>query len=272
MLKLNPSINYYWQAHRRHYANGRLAWYAETADESFWHDYWETRLTPDYFRAAASKELSEDEMGRVLLREMGQDGRHLEAGCGAGYWVAALQSAGYQIEGVEYSRDLVNLVNHANTHLPVRCEDALAMDCADNTYDSYVSFGVVEHRQTGPDPFLSEAYRIVKPGGKIIISVPFLGAVRRMKGQTRQFEKLRPDVPFFQYAFSRAEFVEYVRAAGFDILSSHPLYAHRMLLEESGLYRWLTQQRGGRFVKAAARSLLKNRDGHMLLVIGQKPI
>ena len=271
MLKLNPSINYYWQAHQRYYTNGRLAWYAETADESFWHDYWETRLTPDYFQAAASKNLADDEMGRILLREMDRNGRHLEAGCGAGYWVAALQSAGYKIEGIEYSRDLVNLVNNANPRLPVRCEDALAMDCPDDTYDSYISFGVVEHRQAGPAPFLTEAHRIVKPGGKIIISIPFLGAVRQVKGQLKQFEQVLPAVPFFQYAFSHAEFVQYVQAAGFNILSSHPLYAHRMLLEEIGLYRWLTQQRGGRFVKASARRLLKNRDGHMLLVIGQKP-
>ena len=39
--------------------------------------------------------------------ELRRDGIHLEAGCGAGYWVAALRHAGYCVEGVEYATELV---------------------------------------------------------------------------------------------------------------------------------------------------------------------
>jgi len=89
---------------------------------------------------------------------MRPDGFHLEAGCGAGYWVAALKHHGFNIEGIEYAHELVDLVHSVRPQLPVRYGDALAIDRPDNHYDSYLSFGLVEHPFEGPKPFLAEAY------------------------------------------------------------------------------------------------------------------
>lgn len=262
---------YYWQSHQRHYTNGRLAWYAEPADADFWHKHWEAKLQDGYFQNAEARDLTQDEMGRILLRELRRDGIHLEAGCGAGYWVAALRHAGYCVEGVEYATELVELVNATYPALPVRAGDVLALDRPDNFYDSYISFGVVEHRIEGPEPFLAEALRVLKPGGKLIITVPHLGKTRRWRAEHGQFEASVPPRPFFQYAFSPDEFAHLVAEAGFDVTAVRPLFVHRLLLEEVAAYRWLMRQRGARFVKQAARRLLHGRDGHMLLVLAHKP-
>lgn len=263
--------HFYWLSHRRYIENGRMRWHAEQADEAFWVDYWRERVTPAYFQKAAQADLMADEMGRVLLAEMPLTGRHLEAGCGAGYWVAALRSAGRDVEGIEYARDLVDLVNEVCPELPVRYGDALAIDCANNTYASYLSFGVVEHRQAGPEPFLAEAYRVLVPGGKLIITVPYLGPVRRLRARLGRYENAMPAPPFFQYGFRAEEFSNLVGGAGFAVESVRPLFFHRMLLEENAAYRWLYDRRYGILWRRALSGLFDGRDGHMLMVIARKP-
>ena len=64
-------------------------------------------------------------------------GMHLEAGCGAGYWVAVLNQRGLRVEGIEYAHNLVELVNSINPQLPVRQGDALSIDRPNNYYDTY---------------------------------------------------------------------------------------------------------------------------------------
>lgn len=264
-------MSYYWQSHQRHFANGRLAWYAEPADADFWYRHWQAKLQQGYLRDAASCDLLHDEMGRVLLRELPRDGVHLEAGCGAGYWVAALRQAGYCVEGIEYAADLVALVNAACPELPVRAGNVLSIDRPDSYYDSYISFGVVEHRFEGPEPFLAEALRVLKPRGKLIITVPHVGRLRRWRATRHQFEDQPPSRPFFQYAFPPDEFTGLVAGAGFHVTAVRPMFIHRLLLEEVAAYRWLMQQRGARIVKQTVRRLLHGRDGHMLLVLAHKP-
>ena len=261
---------FYWLAHQRTVADGRMRWHAEEADEAFWADYWESKVNAAYYRGAEALDLPADELGRPLLVEMSRAGRHLEAGCGAGYWVAALRAAGLNVEGIEYSRELVALVNRVYPRLPVCYGDALALDCADDTYASYLSFGVVEHRQAGPEPFLTEAYRVLQPGGKLIITVPYLGPLRRAKGRLGRYQSAPPRPPFFQYGFTAAEFESFVRAAGFAINYSRPLYIHRLLLEEVGPYRWLYDRRGSAAWRSLVRRLGRGSDGHMLLTVATK--
>ncbi len=264
-----PGTRPHWQGRRRHVANGRMVWYGEPSDERYWYAFWKARLTPDYYTEAEAMSLRNDELGRLLLKYMPLEGLHLEAGCGAGYWVAALAHAGRRVEGIEYAQDLVALVRAANPRLAVRREDALAIDRPDCFYDTYLSIGVVEHRVEGPEPFLTEAFRVLKPGGRILIAAPYYGSLRRFKQQLFLYESERPGLPFFQYGFSKSDFIRLLREAGFYVEYAQPLYAHRLLLEELPGYAWLSAR--ANFIRRAAERLFYRRDGHMLLVVGQKP-
>jgi SAM-dependent methyltransferase len=242
----------------------------DPANDQYWYQYWKARLTPKYYTSAEANDLTSDQLGSILLRVMSPQGLHLEAGCGAGYWVAALRHNGFNIEGIEYARDLVDLVHATNHELPVRQGDVLHIDSPDDHYDSYLSIGVVEHRVEGPQPFLSEAYRVLKPGGKILISVPFFGPTRKLKSHLSMYDHKLPELPFFQYGFTSEEFTSYLQKAGFSIEMVQPLYPHRLLLEEIALYRWIFNQSWSHFVKQCAEKLLQKKDGHMLLVVGGK--
>jgi SAM-dependent methyltransferase len=292
-----PRKKPHWRDRHRQVANGRLAWCGEPGDERYWYEYWKTRLTPDYYASAEAAPLHTDELGRILLDYLPAQGLLLEAGCGAGYWVAALRARGMDIEGIEFARELVELVHVANPQLPVRWGNALAINRPGEYYAAYLSIGVVEHRVEGPEPFLAEAYRVLKPGGRILIAVPFYGSLRRFKtvmatasaattitrlcrlialryrrddGKRRHaaHNSEGSALPFFQYGFRRAEFAHLLRKAGFDVEYAQPLYAHRLLQEELAGYDRLASR--APFIKRLAERLLCKRDGHMLMVVGQK--
>jgi SAM-dependent methyltransferase len=269
-MKTSTSSKPHWQDRHRHVFNGRMAWYGDPGDEHYWYEYWKERLTPDYYASAEANDLTSDQLGKLLLQAMPPQGLHLEAGCGAGYWVAALKHRGLIIEGIEYAHNLVDLVHAANPHLPVRQGNALHIDSPDNHYDTYLSIGVVEHRVEGPEPFLSEAYRVLKPGGKILISVPYFGPIRVLKSHLSMYDRKSPDLPFFQYGFTSKEFTNILRKAGFSIEEVRILYPHRLLLEEIPFYRWSLHQPWGLFIKRWVNLLLENRDGHMILMVGSK--
>ena len=259
----------HWQGRRRHVSHQRIKWYGEAGDERYWYEYWKARLTADYYIAAENTALLQDELGQILLKYLSSHGLHLEAGCGAGYWVAALRQQGFMIEGIEYARELVELVQTVNPQLPVKQGNALAIDCTDGYFDSYLSIGVVEHRIEGPEPFLIEAYRVLKPGGRILIAVPYFGAVRKLKGKFFMYERRPPTLPFFQYGFNKQEFTRILRKAGFYVEYVQPLYVHRLLQEEVPGYNWLVKRAPS--VRTLAERLLDKKEGHMLLVVGQKP-
>ena len=258
----------HWRGRLRYVARGRIQWYGEAGDECYWYEYWKARLTAGYYSEAEHASLERDELGQILLAYLAPQGLHLEAGCGAGYWVAALKHRGMRIEGIEYAHELVELVQAVNPDLPVKQGDALAIDCPDGFYDSYLSIGVVEHRFEGPEPFLIEACRVLKPGGRIIIAVPYFGPLRRLKSAFLMYERRRPALPFFQYGFRKEEFARLLHKAGFSIESVQPLYAHRLLQEELPGYNRLAKR--APFIRKLAERLLHKRDGHMLLIVGQK--
>ena len=120
--------------------------------------------------------------------------------------------------------------------------------------------------------FIEHYLRVLKPGGKILISVPYFGPLRVLKSHLSMYHRKPPDLPFFQYGFTSKEFTNFLQKAGFSIEMVKPLYPHRLLLEEIPCYRWAFNQPWGHFIKKWAEWLLHIKDGHMILMVGSKSI
>jgi SAM-dependent methyltransferase len=257
----------YWRNQERVFRGGRLEWYGVFPSEDFWGDLWQQRLGDGHLREADRGNLQDLE--EVLVRHLDRQGRYLEGGCGMGYWVTALRARGYEIEGVDNSSALVQAVRRVRPDLPIRHGDVLALDVPDGSLDGYLSFGVVEHRRDGPEPFLVEARRVLKPDGCLLLSVPFLCPLRRVKARLGLYRKEpSTDTPFFQYAFNEAELRSILAESGFRVEEVHYQQVQRCLVEEVPAYFELNRMRGARFLKHLVLSVVPPRiAGHLVLLV-----
>jgi SAM-dependent methyltransferase len=255
---------------RRVYDQQRLCWYGEPAEPEYWATYFAKNITSSYYQSARKLNLQEHELGQVLIEELHKEGKHLEAGCGLGYWVAALRQHGFDVVGIDYSESLVAKIRQIEPRLPVRFGNALAIDCPDEAFDGYLSFGVVEHRLEGPEPFLKEAYRVVKPGGKLILTVPGFGPLRQLKARLGAYRDDIHGCEFFQYGFTQTELLGLIEQAGFRPTLAKYIYLDRLLQEEIPGYRRITHYSHLRPLRRMILAPFSGLDGHMLLIVGEK--
>lgn len=248
----------------------RLVYYRSTADTKFWEGYW-GNITRENFAEAAKGNLFW--LRKPFLKYLPKSGKILEAGCGPGYVVLALQKMGYNIEGVEWSNEIVEAVKKVMPEVAIRAGDVTAMPVADGFYDAIISLGVVEHRQAGPEPFLKESFRILKPGGTLLISVPHFSAVRRMR-YSKSVEGTPAGTQFYQHAFAPEEFARFLTDCGFQIIERTGYEVWDALTEDFPSLSVLTKipLAGRRLPGLLNRSwFLSKQLGHMMLFIAKRP-
>jgi len=99
-------------------------------------------------------------------------GNLLEVGCGVGRGLEILRNHCDTYTGIDKNAKLIDWLkgeypaeNFIAMHIPPFAE------LEDNTYDFLVNFQVIEHIQDD-DKYVSEIYRVLKPGGKAIFTTP----------------------------------------------------------------------------------------------------
>lgn len=200
---------------------GRIAWFKAGADAQFWDHHWQGHLTRDNYRVFQQGHLGPFE--GAFTRNLPKTGKILEAGCGMGQYVMALRARGYEVEGVEYGAATVKTVNEMWPGLPVTKGDVRRLEVRDGYYSAYISLGVVEHASEGPDEYLREAGRVLKPHGVAFLSVPFVNRLRQLKRWAGLYGKLQTgSAGFYQYAFDRGEFGDILRRHGFRLWETIP--------------------------------------------------
>ena len=127
---------------------------------------WEKMMRPVFHRAAN------------LLKQYGREGKLLDVGTGFGFFLVEMKKRGWEAAGVDisqkamdYARDVLGL-----TILPGPLEKA---DFPDNHFDAVTAFYVVEHL-SHPMAFLRECYRILKPGGLLLLRYPHTTPIKNL--------------------------------------------------------------------------------------------
>ena len=96
--------------------------------------------------------------------------RVLDVGCGVGQYVKVANLLGYKAEGLEFSRQAVEI---AQAHgMNVRQGDMRAMPYEDASFDLVIAGGSMEHfRDT--ETAVREVRRVLKPSGILVGNVPY---------------------------------------------------------------------------------------------------
>lgn len=250
----------------------RLVYYNQQADTAFWENHWKGRAPSKQLYDEAARYGTMPTLEKVYQKHLPREGKILEAGCGVADMVVVLQAKGFEAEGVEWAAETVAAVKAVLPDLPVRAGDVTALDVPDNYYAGYVSLGVVEHRQAGPQPFLQEAFRVLRPGGIACISVPYLNPLRSLKGRLGFYHGDTAGRDFYQYAYSREEFEGFLRDAGLrpiDWTSYDGLKGVRDEIPHSVFNLPFLGWRLAQWLKNSP--YVETHWGHMQMTISQKP-
>ncbi len=127
---------------------------------------WEKMMKPVFRRAAN------------LLTRYGSNGRLLDVGSGFGFFVAEMKNKGWDAVGVEisqkaigYARDVLGLAVYPG---PLE-----RVGFPGNHFDAVTGFYVVEHLPF-PKTFLRECYRVLKPGGRLLLRYPHTTPIKNL--------------------------------------------------------------------------------------------
>ena len=164
----------------------------------------------------------------VLHRHLPRTGLLLDAGCGTGKWVAHLHRLGYRVVGLDLSREALAVARRDAPGAPLALADTQRAPIRDASVDAVLSLGVVEHDERGPQAGLRELHRILKPGGLLVLDVPFNNWLRRLvtnpiaRWVTRRRQRAGWQLGFAEYRFDLGELRAFLADGGFEVLAAYP--------------------------------------------------
>lgn len=215
----------------------RLAYFDQVATSEFWDEHWHKHINTKTYEKSLWGYLGD--FTKPFTKYLPKKGKILEAGCGLAKIVVALRARGYDCEGIELARRTVKEVNALFPVDSVRYGDVLQLEVPDGYYQGYISLGVIEHREEGPEPFLKEAYRVLAPSGIAYISVPYINLIRRLKAKLKMYNGNSEGRVFYQYAFNEAEMVSLLETHGFQVIDIHGYASWKGIKDEIPTFQWI---------------------------------
>lgn len=152
-----------------------------------------------------------------FVRGLGESERALDLGCGDGRLSAEL--AARELVGADTSRVALD---RARGRLPearlVLVKPDAPLPSPDSEYDLVLCTDTIEHVRD-VQLLLSEARRVLRPGGRLALSTPAHGRLTGLdvmaRGFERRFDPLSPHLRFF----TRRSLARLLDAMGFDVVS-----------------------------------------------------
>lgn len=221
-----------------------------------------------------------------FLKYLPKDELILEAGCGLGAWVIYLKGKGYNIEGIDHDEWVISRLKKSVPDLAVQAGDICRLPYRSNSLGAYISLGVLEHFEDGVERPMAEARRVLKPGGLLILTLPFNNFFRRfiaspLRSLYLLVHRLRGGrVYFAEYRYSSAEARKMIEKAGFHVvgIDINDFIAKDMSLALWSEFPFLRDQRKpyslkmlGKILAYLMNSISRRIVAAGILVIAKKP-
>ncbi|MCC7251823.1 class I SAM-dependent methyltransferase [Hyphomicrobium sp.] len=247
------------------------------AIEAQWTRKWDELGGPKGDIAAIEKRIRwREEFGIIdpIVSALPQGARFLDGGCGMGEWTVYFTRRGFPTAGLDVSRKTIGVLQSLFPDTEFKVGDIRATGYPDNTFDLYFSWGTFEHFEEGFGPVVQEAFRVLKPGGVLLTSMPF-DNLRIAWNAIRAPYRIGPKAPptrFYQWRMTRAELARVLAKEGFEVEDVHIIGKRqglqRLMQHALGMSPTATVTRGIAFLLAPF--VPKIWIGHMVLAVARK--
>jgi SAM-dependent methyltransferase len=145
-------------------------------------------------------------------------GRLLDVGSGKGRFLAAARRAGWDVVGIEYAKGAAEAARR-QFDLNIVAGDFMTTPI-DGVFDVVTMWHTLEHL---PDPggAVDRAARVLKPGGRLIVSVPNAASLQARWGGDDWFHL---DLPRHLFHFNERSLVSLLERHGFTIVRTGHFY------------------------------------------------
>ena len=181
------------------------------------------------------------------ILEKHSNGKHiLEAGCGTGGHAFNLIEYGYKIEGIDLSKEMIEIANHKKSNMQV--SDNLSFKhCkfqdfkTNNQFDIVLSlFHILSYQTTNLDVlnYLKTAHRHLKKGGIAVIDFWYGPGVLNLKAETRIHRKETDTHLIFKHATPTSDINLNLVNVHYDIYSINKINNTFEKISEDHLMRY----------------------------------
>ncbi|MBF0284088.1 MAG: class I SAM-dependent methyltransferase [Magnetococcales bacterium] len=251
---------------------------AAASETAFIEDYWTAVWQREGGVKQSASDVSKKAEFRILepyLAQLPPGARLLDGGCGLGDWTLTLAERGFRVTGLDLSQQTIAKLREYFPQHDFQAGDIRQTGFEASSFDLYFSWGVFEHFEDGMQGCLAEAMRLLKPGGRLLISVPFDNLRHALRNALTPLPTVpqRQGLRFYQYRFTREELARQLTLAGFAVEAVHPIHQRqgvlRALHHTLGLpYAWIVT-RGLSLLLAPL--LPQTVFAHMILAVARKP-
>jgi 2-polyprenyl-3-methyl-5-hydroxy-6-metoxy-1,4-benzoquinol methylase len=187
----------------------------------------EARLSDTHYSAESEFERSSKKMMRAMV-PASPVLRILDIGCGTGLNASFLKAAGHTVVGVDLSPVAIDRFREKDFEGFVCDVETQGIPSPDASFDLVYASEVIEHC-ADTAAFLNEVFRVLKPGGKAVVSTPnsafWAFRILGILGRTASEYQHPGHVRFF----SKRSLRRCVEAAGFEVTTTSARHMYLLL-------------------------------------------